>query len=213
MSDENVPDNEMDRLLKGAFASRPRGSGSSPSMIDVRHRARRHQRRRVGGVVGATAILGVSGVAVLASRGSSATGIAGDEATTTLLTGVPPICSVEIVSADAFPQTTIEGAYETTTATWPDTTLPPEATTTSLSSVSGWPNCTPAGQFRCVNNNGTDDQGYTYFDWCEPTNYTSTTYPGNTTADYTTYPVLETPSTFLPVTTTTESEFAPTTTT
>lgn len=205
---DNVQDNEMDRLLQGAFDSRPRGGGSGPSLVDIRHRARRHQRRRVGGVVGATAMLGVSGVAVLASRGSSETGIAGDEPTTTIMLGASA-CSIEVVSLDAFPTTTIE-AFGDVSTTVVGSTFPSEATTTTLPVSAG---CTPSGQFRCVNNNGTDDQGYTYFDWCEPTNYTSTTYPSNTMAGYTTYPVLETPSTFLPATTTTGSEFAPTTTT
>lgn len=169
MSDDNIPDNEMDRLLQGAFESRPRGGGSSPSMVDVRHRARRHQRRRVGGVVGATAVLGVSGVSVLASRGTSETGIAGDEATTTwAMTEAGQICGyTQVVETTTV---ILEEATSTipwlggTTALSEPTTTPPLSPPTTL-----YPEgCTPSGQYRCLGNNGMDDQGYTYFEYCEP---------------------------------------------
>jgi len=158
MSDEN---NDIDRLLQGAFDSRPRGGGNAPSMVDVRSRARRHQRRRVGGVVGATAMLGVSGVAVLASRGTSETGIAGDEATATwTMTDAGPMCGYTQVVP-----TTMVAFENTTTTLWPDTTVPFEATAATLTDPSG---CTPSGRFRCIGNTGTDEQGYTYFEYCEP---------------------------------------------
>ncbi len=162
MSDDNVQDNEMDRLLQGAFESRPRGGGSSPSMVDVRHRARRHQRRRVGGVVGATAMLGVSGVAVLASRGTSETGISGDEATTTwAMTDAGQMCGyTQVVET-----TTVIFEDVGETISWVVSTVPWEATTTTLS---GAPGCIPSGQFRCIGDNGVDNQGYTYFEYCEP---------------------------------------------
>ena len=208
-------DNDMDRLLQGAFESRPRAAGSNPSMIDVRHRARRHQRRRVGGVVGATAILGASGVAVLASRGGPESGIAGDEATTTwALTGAGPICGYDLVGA--FPAATIGYPEPTTTITWLDTTLPSEATSTTLSDSSS---CPPSGQFRCLGNTGTDDQGYSYFEYCEPINPADSSfpYPATTAYDFTTHVVIATTSpTPIPNIgdpTPTTSDLAPTTTT
>ena len=177
MSEHN--ESEIDRLLQDAFDSRQRGGGSSPSMIDVRHRARRHQRRRVGGVVGATAMLGVSGVAVLASRGSSETGLAGDEATTSwAMTGAGEMCGYTEVVPTTYE--VMDTAIHTT-ITWIDTTTLAEATVTTVNNVETLAEaagCIPSGQFRCVGNNGMDDQGYTYFEYCEgvgPSPYTTTT--------------------------------------
>ncbi|MEQ1700964.1 MAG: LytR C-terminal domain-containing protein, partial [Ilumatobacteraceae bacterium] len=33
--------------------------------------------------------------------------------------------------------------------------------------------CLPTGQYRCLGNMGSDDQGYTYFEYCEPTGSTN----------------------------------------
>lgn len=175
-------DKELDRLLQGAFESQQRVGAGSPSMVDVRRRARGHQRRRVGGVVGATAMLGVSGVAVLASRGSSETGIAGDAATSTWArTDSGPLCGYT-PAATNYPVTTIE---PTTTTTWLESSSAPLTTTFDASSgTTARPlSCIPSGQFRCIGNNGTDDQGYTYFEYCESTEFSATattTYPGGT---------------------------------
>ena len=203
---DNVPDNEMDRLLQGAFESRPRRAGSSPSMVDVRHRARRHQRRRVSGVVGATAVLGACGVAVLASRGSPETGIAGDAATSTwAMTEAGPVCGYTQVGEPA------------TTITWLDTTLPSEATSTTYDFAS--PGCVPLGSYRCVGDLGTDNDGYTHFEYCEPTaDYPTMSTTIELVPPYTSIegqpPFATTTSTTLvPTTTTSLSEFAPTTTT
>lgn len=169
MSDEYEYD-EMDRLLHEAFVSRPH-AGGSPSLVDVRHRARRHQRRRVGGALGATAVLGVSGVAVLAARGGPETGIAGDDASSTTPMSVDEACM------RFAPPTTVE-YFEapTTTITWMGTTLPSEATSTTVQDSTSPSGCVPTGQFRCIGNNGTDEKGYTLFEWCEPT----TAYPTTT---------------------------------
>lgn len=185
MSDDNVQDNEMDRLLQGAFESRLRGGGSSPSMVDVRHRARRHQRRRVGGVVGATAMLGVSGVAVLASRGTSETGIAGDQATTTwAMTEAGEMCGYTQV----LETTTVILAEATSTIPWlggttalsEPTTTPPLSPPTTL-----YPEgCTPSGQYRCWGNLGTDDQGYTYFEICDEIAREQSPYPYPATTSF-----------------------------
>lgn len=161
-------------------------------------------------------MLGVSGVAVLASRGGPESGIAGDEPTTTWsMTGAGPICVYDPVAA--LPTTTTEYFGEGST-TLVGSTFPSEETSTTVSDSSG---CTPSGQFRCIGNTGMDDQGYTYFEWCEPTDFTTTTYPypqttiaypgGTTMPDYTTYEVFETTTTSLPPPTTTESQLMPTT--
>ena len=188
MSNENNNDrlgNDLDRLLQDAFESRPRGGGSSPSMIDVRHRARRHQRRRVGSVVGATAMLGVSGVAVLASRGGPESGIAGDEATTTwAMTTGGNMCGYTPVDVTV---TTIEVLEPTTTITWLDTTLPSEAgsTTPPYPTTTLYPSgCTPSGQYRCIGNTGMDDQGFSYFEYCEPVTPGDSTFPYPTTTTF-----------------------------
>ena len=134
-------------------------------------------------------MLGASGVAVLASRGDPESGIAGDEPTTTFLTGVGPICGYSQVGE---PATTIEVFETSTTITWLDTTTmlfeptttPPLYPPTTLYAEG----CTPSGQYRCVGTTGMDDQGYTYFEYCEPVNpgdssfpyATTTTYPGAT---------------------------------
>jgi len=210
---------DMDRLLHEAFVSRP-GRGGSPSLVDVRRRARRHQRRRVSGALGATAVLGVSGVAVLATRGGPEAGIAGDAATTTaspgvrncsLQTTVPPTtwlvdftAPVESIPTDA-PQPT------STTVAWTvgDTLFPATSTISTVAPDASYEPftapCAPSGQFRCLGNNGTDEQGYTYFEYCEPIS----DYPPDSTiaAGITDFaPVDRTPtSIFLAETATTET--------
>lgn len=170
---------DMDRLLHEAFVSRP-GRGGSPSLVDVRRRARRHQRRRVSGALGATAVLGVSGVAVLATRGGPEAGIAGDSASTTALPGVrncllqttvPPTtwlvdftAPVESIPTDAPQPTSTTVAWTVGATPFPAaSTIAPDASYEPLTAP-----CVPPGQFRCVGNNGIDDQGYTYFEYCEP---------------------------------------------
>lgn len=58
---------DIDRELDTAFSERP-SVLSRPSLRDVKRRARRHQRQRSAGVLGACAIVGVGGAAVLATR-------------------------------------------------------------------------------------------------------------------------------------------------
>jgi len=59
--------NDIDRELQAAFTQRPTVL-SRPSLRDVKRRVRRHQRQRSAGVLGACALVGVGGVAALATR-------------------------------------------------------------------------------------------------------------------------------------------------
>ncbi|MCE9622743.1 MAG: LysM peptidoglycan-binding domain-containing protein [Actinomycetia bacterium] len=61
---------DIDRELAATFAERP-SVLSRPSLRDVKRRARRHQRQRSASVLGACAIVGVGGAAVLATRSSA----------------------------------------------------------------------------------------------------------------------------------------------
>jgi hypothetical protein len=221
-NDEQL-DPRVDRLLQQAFAGRPGGAGGQASLTDVRARARRHQRRRAGGVLGAAAVVGLGGVAVLSQRGDGATtaspGDGGATSTTTAFQNcstpqqeypTTTIVTVDTWPADVanttlLPSSTVTDSTEVqptyTTVEWPTTTTDPSATTTaagvvpvgedfatttSLLNAAGAPMttpCQPTGQFRCVGNTGTDDQGYTYFEYCEPTGApfpTITTITGNT---------------------------------
>ena len=58
----------LDRTLTQAFGSRHVPPMSSPSLMDVRHRARRRQQRRTAGLVGAITLVGAGGVGAYALR-------------------------------------------------------------------------------------------------------------------------------------------------
>lgn len=58
---------DIDRELADAFAQRP-STLSRPSLRDVKNRARRRQRQRSASLLGACAVVGVGGAAVLATR-------------------------------------------------------------------------------------------------------------------------------------------------
>ena len=80
--------NEFDNIdseLEAAITQRP-STLSRPSLRDVKQRARRHQRQRSAGVLGACAVFGVGGVAVIAQRSPSnettVGGLEGDPTTT-----------------------------------------------------------------------------------------------------------------------------------
>ena len=100
----------IDRTLSSAFGSRHVPPMSAPSMIDVRHRARRRQQRRTAALVGAVTLVGAGGVGAYALRhddartaltpgdaidnGAPATTIACVMSTST----VPPLPTVSTVS-------------------------------------------------------------------------------------------------------------------
>jgi len=215
--DNNGNDPTLDRLLQQAFASRD-GGDSRASLHDVRQRARRHQRRRAGAMVGAAAIVGAGGVAVLTRDGKPAT-TAGDAATSTTsgsvavtatcFLGIDQPVATDVLIGGRAPDTTSFQSEATTTTLDPSGTnagaqdtafsVPPSGSTSTLPADGGppeayvtttWPDgtampsdCFPAGMFRCAGNVGTDDQGYTYFEYCEPTNGGSSAYPTTTTID------------------------------
>ncbi len=68
---------DINRELEAAFAERP-STLSRPSLGDVQRRARRHQRQRSAGILSACALVGVGGVAVLATRSPSNTTTVGE---------------------------------------------------------------------------------------------------------------------------------------
>lgn len=82
----------IDRTLSQAFRSRPTPSMSQPSLIDVRHRARRRQQRRSAGLVGAIVLVGAGGVGAYALRNDGDSGRAaltpGDDASGSPVTTV-----------------------------------------------------------------------------------------------------------------------------
>ena len=106
---ERDPFDPIDRTLSSAFGSRHVPPTSQPSLIDVRHRARRRQQRRTASLVAAIVLVGASGVGVYALRhdggraalspgdfegGAPATTIACVMSTST----VPPLPTVSTVS-------------------------------------------------------------------------------------------------------------------
>ncbi|MEQ1700864.1 MAG: hypothetical protein ABMA25_12190, partial [Ilumatobacteraceae bacterium] len=111
-------DPTVDRLLQQAFAGRPADSTGRASLVDVRARARRHQRRRAGAVVGAAAVVGIGGVGVLSRRDDGATTASpGDDGATSTTAADYSNCGAP------------QGGLPTTT-TWVDGTWPAEASST-----------------------------------------------------------------------------------
>jgi len=87
--------------------------------------------------------------------------------------GVPPSGSTSTLPADGVPPE----AYATTT--WPDGVT----TTTGVDTQGGLSGCLPPGAFRCSAPLGSDDQGFTYYAFCEPADGGWTAYPTTTTVD------------------------------
>lgn len=214
--DNNDNDPTLDRLLQQAFASRD-GSDSRASLHDVRQRARRHQRRRAGAMVGAAAIVGAGGVAVLTRDGNDATTTAGDVGATSTTSGSVAVTAPCFLGIDQPVDTTVliggrepdttsfqseattttfdpsgtsPGARDTAFSVAPSgstSTLPPDGVPPEAFATTTWPDgtpmpsdCFPAGTFRCTGNVGTDDQGYTYYEFCEPANGGWPAYPTTT---------------------------------
>ena len=145
MSNGNEHD-PIDRLLNDAFRSRPQPDRGTASIADVRRRARRRQNTRVGGTLGVVALVGIGGVAVMASRspGSVRTS-AGDITSTTSDGNDATACQLTLQPTDTTIET-IEGTWatdvaitaesdgystttSTTTSTFPDNTSSYPATT------------------------------------------------------------------------------------
>lgn len=220
-------DPTVDRLLQQAFAGRPADSTGRASLVDVRTRARRHQRRRAGAMVGAAAVVGIGGVGVLSQRDDSpttatpgdggATSTTADFAncwnpqqeypTTTILVAdpattlfdaggntLPPTPTFPAMTTVVATSTTVvdpttttavsDGLESTSTFEPPRSTFADFSTTTALLDPSGVPvtvPCQPTGQYRCIGNTGTDELGYTYFEYCETWAQGSLPYVTSTT--------------------------------
>ncbi|MEN9643757.1 MAG: hypothetical protein RL238_426 [Actinomycetota bacterium] len=102
----------IDRLLDEAFRSRSVPLDASPSLMDVRRRARRRHHRRTGATLGAVALVGVGGAVALAVRHDGRDQLAAGE-------------------SDLGTPTTITcGSVLGVATTMPAATLPPGATTT-----------------------------------------------------------------------------------
>lgn len=86
---------DIDRELEAAFTQRPTAL-SRPSLRDVKRRARRHQRQRSAGVLSACAIVGVGGVAVLATRSPANQTALGDVDATASTTCLPTTSTIVV---------------------------------------------------------------------------------------------------------------------
>ena len=138
----------IDGLLTDAFAS-VRAGGARPSLNDVQRRARRHQRRRVTAMAGTVAVMGVAGVAALATRGEPA--------------------STEVPAGD---NGGTSAGVATSTTQYVEYCVEVGASTTTTNAVpvpDAVPPCAqPPGAYRCVGEGRFGDDGYVYFDYCEP---------------------------------------------
>ena len=188
---DDAEGDDLDHVLDDAFTSR-RVPVLSPSMMDVRRRARRRTNRARATGLAAVACVSVGGVALLANNhkpgsrpavGAAAVGY--DEeacATTTTWETLPP--------------TTVL-APETTSEVMP-TTLAPSAgllasatSTTAIDVITPTTSCLPQppSGFRCIGDPTVTRDGWIYYDYCEtidtatlPTpTYFETTQPQPTT--------------------------------
>jgi len=97
--------NDIDRELQAAFTQRPTVL-SRPSLRDVKQRARRHQRQRSAGVLGACALVGVGGVAALATRSpanETAVGVGEGDPSSTIC--YPTVSTVIMYDTSTVPMT------------------------------------------------------------------------------------------------------------
>ncbi|MEQ1874270.1 MAG: LytR C-terminal domain-containing protein [Ilumatobacteraceae bacterium] len=92
---------DIDRELADAFAQRP-STLSRPSLRDVRNRARRRQRQRSAGVLGACAVVGVGGAAVLATRSPANQTTVGDSESTATTICFPTVSTIVFDTTTGF---------------------------------------------------------------------------------------------------------------
>ena len=195
---------DIDRELNDAFAQRP-STLSRPSLRDVKHRARRHQRQRSAGVLSACAVVAVGGAAVLATRSPanhvSVGGGAGDATTIPgcYNTTEPPVSTIGFASTievfdSSNPPSTTFNTLPFPPYTGPATTLPPISEPTAyttipdpLSTVVAFlaPSVDPCSprtpnRYRCAGDPVQGGDGWWYFDYCEASGATNTTYPPTT---------------------------------
>ena len=193
-SNDDAEGYDLDHVLDDAFASR-RVPVLSPSMMDVRRRARRRTNRTRATGLAAVACVSVGGVAALAnnrkpdSRPATGSAVAyGDEACAPATTWelIPPV-TVPPVTA---PTSTWEPASTTTVlsagflAAATTTTIEPEIVTPTTACLPQ-----PPGGYRCAGEPTVTQDGWVYYDYCEPVVDTA---PATTIYSETTVPYFET---------------------
>jgi hypothetical protein len=164
----------LDRTLTQAFGSRHVPTMSGPSLIDVRHRARRRQQRRTAGLVGAITLVGAGGVGAYAIRhddGRAALspgdfeGVGGPSTTVAcfaISTTVPVQPTVSTVLENVEP-TVLPTTNAVTVST---VTFMPLVSTTVVSPA--FDPCAPGGwTWHCTGELGTDEFGRHIFESCE----------------------------------------------
>jgi hypothetical protein len=210
-SDRDPVDDEafdLDDLLDDAFAAR-RVPVLSPSLMDVRRRARHRRNRTRATGLAAAACVSVGGVAVLLNnhRPAPRTAVGADELgdeqpcvpPTTVLVNYPPI-TPPYNSSSAPPLTYLDTTTLSPTTTALATGFVAAATntsTTDIGVVTPSTTCAPQPRsgFRCIGEPTAMQDGWTYYDYCEtvgdaaPPSYAVTTLPPPT-APATTVPVL-----------------------
>lgn len=197
------PGDPLDRTLSRAFGSRHVPPMSQPSMIDVRHRARRRQQRRTAGLVGAITLVGAGGVGAYAMRhddprttlspgdadasGAPSTTVACSPFATTTIPVQPTVSTIAIVEPTVLPST---DAVTVSTVTF----MPLVSTTVALPPFDP---CAPGGwTWHCTGELGTDEFGRQIFESCEQVEPTvtnvgepvPTTVPGQPVGTTTTSP-------------------------
>jgi hypothetical protein len=149
----------IDRTLHDAFQSRHVPHDITPSLVDVRWRARRRHARRNAAFVGCAAITGAGAVAVLATRHP------GEPAGLGAGTGNEPTAST--IPCYSFPTTTI--LPTTVPFTLPVTAIDVSTTTTGPESyqIPCDPNVGVQSEWHCTDQVGTDEFGRDVFLSCE----------------------------------------------
>lgn len=180
---------DLDHVLDDAFTTR-RVPVLSPSMMDVRRRARRRTNRTRATGLAAVACVSVGGVAALANNrkpdSKPATGAAvaygGDPcAPATTWETVPPVTAPTSTWEPA-PTTTVLSAGFLAAAT--TTTIEPEVVTPTTTCLPQ-----PPSGFRCAGEPTVTQDGWVYYDYCEPVVDTA---PATTIYSETTVPYFET---------------------
>ena len=182
---------DLDHVLDDAFTSR-RVPVLSPSMMDVRRRARRRTNRTRATGLAAVACVSVGGVALLANNhkpGSRpAVGAAAEVAA-----GYDEAVCATTTTWETLPATTLL-APETTWEVVPTTAdlsagFVGATTTTGFDVVTSSTDCLrqPPSGFRCIGDPTVTQDGWVYYDYCETID-TATPLAPTPTPTYTTVP-------------------------
>ncbi|MBI4933543.1 MAG: hypothetical protein HY828_06665 [Actinobacteria bacterium] len=160
--------NELDRTLHDAFQSRHVPHDITPSLVDVRWRARRRHTRRNAALVGCAAITGAGAVAVLATRHpGEQTGVGADAGEEPTATTIACYSFATTIVPTTAPFTIPVTALESTTTTGLETYQVP------CEQGSGW-------TWHCTDRVGSDEFGRDVFLSCEQVSPGVTTIPPST---------------------------------